>query len=116
MIEILDNKLKIFVLVNQDNPDVYYLSYQSSSKCVIDTTYNGNNVIISPVPQGDCTVEELNIIIDRFSNYIFRVKPEIDGILLKVDSNPLLESIGFKEFEENSEYLYKENKRMNKVK
>jgi len=115
MIELLNKELNIRVLVNNDNPDVYYLSYQGLSKCVINLKEDNNNLIMIPIPQGDCTVEELNKIIECFTDYILRIKPEVNGILFKMDSNSLLEDIGFRVINEESEYLYKENKRVNKV-
>ena len=115
MIETIDNDLKITVLNMENNPTTYYLSYKNDTKCVIDTVYNENDVIIITDPREHCTAEELNIIIDRFSNYIFKIKPEINGILFKTDPNEWLENIGFKLISEDSEYLYKENKRINKV-
>ncbi len=116
MIEVLDKELKISVLVLDNNPNAYYLSYKNDTKCVIDTMYDRDNIIIIPDPKDDCTVEELNIIINRFSDYIFKIKPEIKGILFKTDPQPSLDNIGFKLLSEDSEYLYKENnKRINKV-
>ena len=116
MIEILDKELKISVLTLENTPNVYYLTYQKDTKCVIDIESKDGDILISPNPQGECTVEELNTIIDRFSNFIFKVKPEVNGILFKTDPHPLLESIGFKLLSKDSEYLYKiNNKRIDKV-
>lgn len=116
MIEKLDNKLNIRVLTLDNNPNTYFLSYKGSTKCVIDIKNSDNDIIISPVPQGECTAEELDEIINSFSKFIFQRHPEIKGILLKTDPNEMLEKIGFKLLNENSEYLYKENKGIKKVK
>lgn len=116
MIEALDKELNINVLSLENQPNTYYISYQLDNKCVIDTVQEGNDVIVIPDPKESCTAEELTIVIDRFSNYIFKKYPEINGILMKMDENEILGGIGFKLLNENSEYLYKENKRMNKVK
>lgn len=116
MVEVLDKDLRITLLMLEDNPNTYYLSYMNDTKCVIDTIYKENDVIIIPDPKEHCTAEELDIIIDCFSKYLFKIKPEINGILFKTDPNELLESIGFKLISEDSQYLYKENnKRINKV-
>lgn len=115
MVEVLDKELKITVLTLESRPGIYYLSYMNDTKCIIDTKYNENDIIIIPAPQEHCTAHELTLIIDRFSNYILKKNPEVNGILFKTDPNELLEGIGFKELSEDSEYLYKENKRVNKV-
>ena len=115
MLEVLNKELKITVLSLENQPDTYYLSYMSDTKCVIDTVMVEGNILIIPDPKEDCTVEELNTIISCFSNYIFKIKPEIKGILFKTDPQPSLEEIGFTLLSEDSEYLYKENKRINKV-
>lgn len=116
MFQIIDKELKIIVLVSDDKPNTYYLSYQGNSKCVIDTKIIDNNMIIMPTPQGECTVDELNIIIDKFNSFIFSIKPELNGILLNTDPTPRLEQIGFKLLNDDSEYLFKENERTKKVK
>lgn len=115
MIKTLDDKLNIRVLMLEDNPNTYYLSYQGNTKCVIDIKQIDNDIIIFPEPQGDCSVEELNTIINHFSDFMFTKYPEIDGILFKTDPNDLLENIGFKLINEDSEYLYKANKKIDKV-
>lgn len=116
MLEFLNKELKLSVLSHKDNPNTYYLSYQSYTKCVIDTKISDNDMIIMPQPQGDCTVEELDIIIDHFCDFMFKNMPEINGILMSADPTPTLENIGFKLMSEDSEYLYRRNdKRINKV-
>lgn len=115
MLKVLDDKLNIRVLMLDDNPNAYYLSFKGDTKCVIDIKRVNNDIIIFPVPQGDCTVEELNVIINCFCDFVFQKYSEINGILFKTDPNDLLEQIGFKLVSEDSEYLYKENKRVNKV-
>ena len=115
MNEILDNNLRITVFNHPNNPNQYYLTYQSDMKCMMDTKYIDNDVLIIPEPNEDCTVEELNKLIDCFSNFMIRIKPELNGALLKIEEDPLLESIGFKLLKEDSEYLYKKNKMKNKV-
>ena len=116
MIELLDKELNITVLNLESQPNTYYISYQIDNKCIIDTIQDGNDIVIIPDPKDTCTAEELTIIIDRFSGYILRKHPEINGILIKMDENEMLGSIGFNLLSENSDYLYKENKRINKVK
>lgn len=115
MNEILDNNLKITVFNHPNNPNQYYLTYHSDMKCMIDTMYIDNDVIIVPEPNENCTVEELNKLIDYFSDFIFKLKPELNGMLLKTEEDSLLESIGFKLLSKDSEYLYKKNKLKNKV-
>lgn len=116
MIEVLDKELNITVLNLESQPNTYYLTYNLNSKCVIDTIQEEDNIVVNPDPKETCTAEELTVIIDRFSSYIFNLKPELNGMLLKTADNPMLESIGFKLLSKNSDYLYKENgKRINKV-
>lgn len=116
MVEVLDKELNISVLVIENDPNIYYLSYQKDAKCIIRTVHNKSDIIIFPEPMEHCTVEELTIIINCFSNYIFKIYPKVNGILLKTDDNPMLESIGFRLLSKDSEYLYKENnKRIKKV-
>lgn len=116
MFEVLNKELNIRVLMLDNNQDTYYLSYQGNTKCVIDIKQVDNDIIIFPAPQGECTVEQLHAIISCFCDFIFKKYPETNGILFKTDPNEMLENIGFKLTNENSEYLYKENKRINKVK
>ena len=115
MIKMLDDKLNIRVLMLEDSPNTYYLSYQGNTKCVIDINKVNNDIMISPITQGECTIDELDAIINCFSNYLFTKYPQIDGILFKTDPNDWLERMGFKLVSKDSEYLYKENKRINKV-
>lgn len=116
MIEVLDKELNITVLVLENNPNTYYLSYQKDAKCIISIVQNESDIIIIPNPMEHCTAEELTKIINCFSNYIFKIYPNVNGILLKTDDNQMLESIGFKLISDDSEYLYKENnKRIKKV-
>lgn len=115
MFKILDDELNIRVLRLEDNPNTYYLSFRGDTKCVIDIKSVDNDIMIFPTPQGNCSVEELNAIINCFSNFILSSNSEIDGILFKTEPNDLLDEIGFKLVSEDSEYLYKVNKRVNKV-
>ena len=116
MFEVIDKELIMSVLNLENQPNTYYISYQVDSKCVIDTLEQDNDIIIMPDPRDRCTAEELTIILDRFSNYLFTKKPNINGLLLKTEENYMLDSIGFKLLNEDSEYLYKENnKKINKV-
>lgn len=116
MHEILDKKLKISVLVLENSPNTYYLTYQNDTKCIIDTVDYKNDIIIIPNPSENCNIEELSKILECFSNFMFKIKPELNGLLLKTDENPYLTNIGFDLLNEDSEYLYKKNdKRMNKV-
>lgn len=115
MIEVLDADLNIRALSMEENPNVYYISYAGYTKSILEIKEtNNNNIILSCFPQGDCLVEELNIIIDRFSKFIYANKPDINGILLKCDPSELLSSIGFDLLSENSEFLYQENLNKNK--
>ena len=91
MIEILDKELNITVLNLESQPNTYYLTYNLDNKCVIDIIQEGDNIVVYPDPKETCTAEELIIIIDRFSNYIFKLKPELNGILIKMDENLMLE-------------------------
>lgn len=116
MFEVIDQELMMSVLNLESQPNTYYIAYKGDSKCIMDTLYEGNDMVIIPDPKEECTAEELTIIIDRFSNYLFDKKPEVNGLLIKTEESEMLESIGFKLLSENSEYLYKQNnKRINKV-
>lgn len=117
MFQVLNKDLNIRVLVDDNIPNTYYLSYQGLSKCVIYVKEaDDNTLIMSLATQGDCTANELTSIIDCFTNFIFDKKKSINGILMSADPNPLLENIGFKLISDDSEYLYKENnKRIKKV-
>lgn len=112
MTELLNKDLKIMVMTLESQPNNYYVSYNSEPKCVINTIYTQNNdVILKCIPQEHCTAEELNAIIDHFSSYICAMKSDLNGVILDMDPNDLLESIGFKLENEDDDYLYRKNNR-----
>lgn len=109
MLNILDKDLRMVVLNTEKQPNIYYISLGNFTKCTIETINIDNDILFRTYLQGDCTVEELTIIIDKFSDYILSIKSEIEGIRLDADSNEMLESIGFKL--KDDAYLYKKANR-----
>lgn len=109
MLTILDNDLRLTVLNNEREPNVYYISLGNVTKSVIETIDIDHDILLKIYLQGDCTVEELTTIIDRFSDYIMNIKDNIEGIRIDADPNDMLEKIGFKL--EQDAYLYKKANR-----
>lgn len=109
MLNILDKNLRLTVLNIQSEPNVYYISLGNITKSVIETTNIDNDILLKIYLQGDCTVEELTTIIDKFSGYILSTNNEIEGIRIDTDPNEILEGIGFKL--ENNAYLYRKANR-----
>lgn len=109
MLNILDRNLRLTVLNNEEEPNVYYISLGNVTKSVIETTNIDNDILLRIYLQGDCTVEELTTIIDKFSDYILDTNNEISGIRIDADPDEMLENIGFTL--ENDDYLYKKANR-----
>lgn len=109
MLNVLDKNLRLTVLNNEKEPNVYYVSLGNVTKSVIETTNIDNDILLRIYLQGDCTVEELTTIIDKFSDYVLNTNNEIDGIRIDADPNEMLEGIGFTL--ENDAYLYRKANR-----
>lgn len=109
MITTLDEKGEVRLLPMFGTDNLYLISILRDSKLLIETKYCGNDILIKTDVQNSCTVEELTRILYLFSQYIYSKNPEVNGILLRADDDPMLESIGFKAMSENSEYLYQKN-------
>lgn len=109
MFEILDENLNIRVMNLETEPNAYYISLKGLTKVIIDVKYINEDVLFNLSLQDECNINEVNIILDKFSDYFFNKNEEVNGIILKLDPNELLDSIGFKE--KDSKFLYRERNR-----
>lgn len=109
MFEVLDEKLNIRVLNLDTDPTAYYLSFKGSSKVVIDVKYVDEDALFNISLQEDCNADEINIILDKFTKYFLDKNENINGVKLMVESNEMLDNIGFKQLD--NEFLYRERNR-----
>ena len=116
MLEVLDKNLKLMYLVNDNEPNSYYISLQGDPKCAIDVSYIDNDALFKLSLQENCSVEDIDIILDKFSDYFLNTNENINGIRIYADPTDLLEQIGFVLENNNDEFLYrKRNRKINKV-
>lgn len=91
MLKILDKDLRLTVLNNEMNPNMYYISLNNKTKSVIETMNINDEIIFKIDVQGDCNNEELNIIVDKFSSYILSENDKIMKIRIATEDNGLLD-------------------------
>jgi hypothetical protein len=111
MLEVLDKNLKLMYLVNDNEPNSYYISLQGDPKCAIDVSYIDNDALFKLSLQENCSVEDIDIILDKFSDYFLNTNENINGIRLYADPTDLLEQIGFVLENNNDEFLYRKRNR-----
>lgn len=87
----------------------YLISISGHSKASIEMLKEAEDMLMQINISPSCDVHELTKIIDLFTKYFYSKHPEISGILMEGDENPLLTNIGFNPLNEESDYLYQKN-------
>ena len=87
----------------------YLISISGHSKAWIEMLKEAEDMLMKLNLSPSCDVYELTKIIDLFTQYFYSKNPEVNGILMECDENPLLTNIGFNPLNEESDYLYQKN-------
>ena len=87
----------------------YLISMMAYPKASIELVKEAEDMLMKINLSPSCDVHELTKIIDLFTKYFYSKNPDINGILMLGEENPLLTNIGFNPLNEESDYLYQKN-------